>query len=142
MARLNNELISKYFPDSDKTQKGHLKGQHKGLQSTKVRQQIEIKIEPGTENVPAKPIRKHNDIFVRVTDLLDTIHTNQTGAFPMTSQQGYRYIMVGIHLDANYIFCKQMKNRTKGKMISAYQKIVDRMEISGLGLKHHWCPKR
>jgi hypothetical protein len=30
-----------------------------------------------------------------------------------------------------------MKNRTEGEMITAYQKMVDRMEISGLGLKHH-----
>ena len=30
-----------------------------------------------------------------------------------------------------------MKNRTEGEMINAYQKIVDRMEVSGLGLKHH-----
>ncbi len=45
--------------------------------------------------------------------------------------------MVGIHLDANYIFCELMKNRTEGVVITAYQKMVDRMEIAGLGLKHH-----
>jgi hypothetical protein len=45
--------------------------------------------------------------------------------------------MVCIHLDANYIFCEPMKNRTEGEMINAYQKIVHRMEVSGLGLKHH-----
>jgi hypothetical protein len=70
-------------------------------------------------------------------DLADTIHTDQTGAFPMTSQCGYRYIMVGIHLDANYIYCELMKNRTEDEMISAYQRMVNRMEVSGLGLKHH-----
>jgi hypothetical protein len=30
-----------------------------------------------------------------------------------------------------------MKNRTEGEMIKAYQKMVDRMLLSGLGLKHH-----
>jgi hypothetical protein len=30
-----------------------------------------------------------------------------------------------------------MKNRTEGKMINAYQKMVDRMQLAGLGLKHH-----
>ena len=45
--------------------------------------------------------------------------------------------MVGIHLDANYIFCKLMKNRTEGKMITAYQKMVKRMKLLALGLKHH-----
>ncbi len=44
--------------------------------------------------------------------------------------------MVGIDLDANYIFYKLMKNRTEGKMITAYQRMVDRMKLSALGLKH------
>ena len=45
--------------------------------------------------------------------------------------------MVGIHLDANYIFCKSKKNQTKGKMIMAYQKMVDRMKLLAHGLTHH-----
>ena len=45
--------------------------------------------------------------------------------------------MVGIHIDANYIFCETMKNRTEGELINAYQKMVDRMQLAGLGLKHH-----
>ncbi len=46
--------------------------------------------------------------------------------------------MVGIHLDAYYIFRELMKNRTESAMITAYQKMVDRMIIARLGLKHHW----
>jgi hypothetical protein len=72
-----------------------------------------------------------------VYKLVEEIYTDQTGAFPVTSQRGYRYIMVSIHIDADYIFCKLMKNRKEGEMITAYQKMVDRMEIAGLGLKHH-----
>ncbi len=45
--------------------------------------------------------------------------------------------MVAIHLDANYIFCEAMKNRSEDKMIEAYQKIIDRMKTAGLGLKTH-----
>ncbi len=30
-----------------------------------------------------------------------------------------------------------MRNRTKGKMITAYQRMVDRMKLLALGLKHH-----
>jgi hypothetical protein len=30
-----------------------------------------------------------------------------------------------------------MKNQTKGKMITAYQSMVDRMKLLALGLKHH-----
>jgi hypothetical protein len=135
---LTTTLIAKHFPDSDETQKGHMKGQRKGVRSTKVKK-VKIKIEPGTEEVThhPTPAKKMNDIFVKMYELSDETHTDQTGKFPVTSQRGYRYIMVGIHIDSNYIFCETMKNRTEGEMITAYQKMIDRMETAGLGLKHH-----
>jgi len=49
---LTTTLISKHFPDSNETQKGHMKGQRKGVRSTKVKPAIEIKIEPGQEDAP------------------------------------------------------------------------------------------
>ncbi len=116
-----------------------MKGQRKGVRLTKVKPAIEIKIDPGQEDAPPKlvAIRKLNDIFVNIYKLVETIHTDQTGAFPVTSQRGYQYIMVGIHIDANYIFGETMKNRTEGEMINTYQKMVDRMQLAGFGLKHH-----
>jgi hypothetical protein len=112
-----------------------MKGQRKGIRSTKIREQVEIKIEPGTEVLPQQPMKKQHDIFVVIYKLAKEVHTNQTGAFPITSQHGYQYIMVGIHLDANYIFCKLMKNRMENEMIKAYECMVRRMKNSGLGLK-------
>ncbi len=106
---------------------------------TRVKVATTIKIKLGMDHSPPKlvAIKRMNDIFVKIYKLTKTIHTDQPGTFPITSQQGYRYIMVGIRLDANYIFCELMKNRTELEMITAYQKMVDRMEIAGLGLKHH-----
>jgi hypothetical protein len=83
------------------------------------------------------PIVKHSDIFMRIKDLSDTIHSDQMGGFPYTSQRGNRYIMVAIHLNANYIFNKPMKNRTEEEMMAAYQRIVNRKRAVGLGLKKH-----
>ncbi len=114
-----------------------MKGQRKGVLSTKVSAPVAIKVEQGTDNPPSSTIKKHYNIFVVVYKLLDTVHTDQTRAFLITSQQGYWYIMVGIHLDASYIFCKLLKNQTKGKMIMAYQKMVNRMKLLALGSKHH-----
>jgi hypothetical protein len=74
---------------------------------------------------------------VRIEDLSDIIHLDQTGGFPYTSQRGNHYIMVAIHLDANYIFNEPMKNRTEEEMMAAYQRIVNRMRAAGLGLKKH-----
>ncbi len=139
---LTTTLILKHFPDSDETQKGHMKGQQEGVWSTKVSAPVMIKVEPRKANPPSPSIKKRYDIFIVVYKLLDTVHTDQTGAFPIMSQQGYRYIMVGIHLDASYIFCELMKNQTEGKMITAYQKMVDRMKLLALRLKHHHLDKK
>jgi hypothetical protein len=44
---------------------------------------------------------------------------------------------MAIHLNANYIFIKAMKNRTQEEMMEAYQCIINQMQASGLGLKKH-----
>jgi hypothetical protein len=70
---LNIVALHKYFPDLDKMQKGHMKGQWQGIHSTKQRaldhlveseKLVKIKVEPGTEEV--SPAKCHNDIFVHV----------------------------------------------------------------------------
>jgi hypothetical protein len=131
------------LPDLDETAKGHLKSQCQGVRSTKQKAFKKIikveegRIKIGGESSPFRPLppTKLNDIFVHVEDLSEEIHTNQTGAFPHTSQRRNCYIMVVIYLDANYIFAKPMKNRTEGEIIRVYQKILNRMKAAGLGLK-------
>jgi hypothetical protein len=83
---LTTTLILKHFSNLDKMQKGHMTGQQKGVRLTEVRTPVTIKIEPGTENPPPPTIKKHKDIFVVVYKLLDTVHMDQTGAFPITLQ--------------------------------------------------------
>ena len=56
-------------------------------------------------------------------------------SIPPHIQCGNRYIMVAVHLDANYIFTELMKNRTEGEMVRAYQKLIHRMQAAGLGVK-------
>jgi hypothetical protein len=136
------QLIHKYMPDLDETAKGHLKGQRQGIRSTKQKafekmievEEARIKIEGDFSPFRPLPPTKLNDIFVRMEDINKEIHTNQTGALPHTSQHSNCYILVAVHLDANYIFAKPMKNRTEGEMIMVYQKIINRMKAAGLGL--------
>jgi hypothetical protein len=143
--KLTVTLINRYFPDSDETIKGHIKGQRQGIRSTKQlaldkiieNEEVRIKIEGEGSPFHQIPITKTHEAFFRIDDLTDSIHTKQTGAFPFTSQRGNRYIMVAIHLDANYIFVQPMRNRTKEEMIRAYEKIINRMRMAGLGLKNH-----
>jgi hypothetical protein len=140
MAGLTAKMIHRHFPDSNKTVRGHLKGQQQGIHSTKQKapdklvEMAAISLHSATLKAP---IVKHSDIFVRIKDLSNTIHLDQMGGFPYTSQRSNCYIMVAIHLDANYIFNKPMKNRTEEEMMAAYQRIVNRMRAAGLGLKKH-----
>jgi hypothetical protein len=98
---------------------------------------VRIKIEGKKSPFHHIPITKSHKTFFRIEDLSDLIHTNQTGAFTFTSQQGNRYIMVAIHLNTNYIFVELMRSRSQEKMIRAYEKIFNRMRLAGLGLKKH-----
>jgi hypothetical protein len=127
---LTAKMIHRHFPDSDKTVRGHLKGQQQEIRSTKqkVLDKLVEMAAPSLQSATLKaPIVKHSDIFVRIKDLSDTIHLDQTGSFPYTSQRGNRYIMLAIHLNANHIFNKLMKDRTEEEMMAAYQRIVNRM---------------
>jgi hypothetical protein len=49
-----------------------------------------IKIEGKGSPFHQIPINKMHEVFFRVDNLTDSIHTNQTGSFPLTSQQGNR----------------------------------------------------
>ncbi len=141
--KLTIQPIHKYMPDSYETAKGHLKGQCQGIRSMKPKafekmievEEARIKIKGDFSPFHPLPPTKLNDIFMRMEDLNEEIHTNQTGAFPHTSQRGNCYIMVAIHLNAIYIFAKPMKNRMEREMIRVYQKIIKRMKMAGLGLK-------
>ena len=84
-------LINKYMPDSDKTAKGHLKGQRQGIclpkhnAVTALVEQEETRIKIEGEDSPYKPLppTKFKDIFMRMVNLTNEIHTNQTVAFPL-----------------------------------------------------------
>jgi hypothetical protein len=133
-----SKMIHRHFPDSNKTIRGHLKGQQQGICSTKQKaldKLVEMASTSLQSATPKARIIKHSNIFVHIEDLSNTIHLDQTGSFPYTSQRGNRHIMVAIHLNANYIFNEPMKNRTEEEMMAAYQRIVNRMRAAGLRLK-------
>jgi hypothetical protein len=92
---LTAKIIHRHFPDSDKTIRGHLKGQRQGICSTKQKALDKlVKMAATSQHLATlkAPIVKHSDIFVCIKDLSDTIHSDQTGGFPYTSQRGNHYI--------------------------------------------------
>jgi hypothetical protein len=111
-----------HFPESDETQKGHMKKQCQGTRSTRVQD----KMEP---NVPALP--KMKDIYIKIHNATKTMHSNQTGRFPATSSRGNKYIMVLVEVNGNFIDAEPMKNKLEGPRIKACIALWTRLTTSG-----------
>eukprot|EP00804_Cyclotella_cryptica_P003025 CCRYP_006012-RA/>CCRYP_006012-RA protein AED:0.40 eAED:0.40 QI:0/0/0/1/0/0/2/0/304 len=104
------------LPESDETQKGHMKQIQQGLRSTK----------RTTTPPPSTPTpgTKHQDVYLHVYDATKkTMNTDQTGRFPVISQQGHKYLMVAVDFDGNYIDAECMKSHKTNNLIKAYQNI-------------------
>ena len=80
-------------------------------------------------NVPAT--LKTKEVYTKVHNATETMHTDQTGRFPATSSKGNQYIMVLVEVDGNFIDAEPMKNRSEGAMIKAYKALWDRLTASG-----------
>ncbi len=76
-------------------------------------------------------IPKAKDIYIKVHNATETIHTDQTGRFPAISSKGNQYIMILVEIDGNFIDAEPMKNKSEGLMIKAYQELWARLTASG-----------
>ncbi len=122
---LTIENVNKHFPESDETQKGHMKQVKQGVRSTKVIDEdamLDFKPQPGV---------KHKDVYLRVFDATKkAMYTDQTGKFPITSSRGNKYLMVAVELDGNYIDAEPLKTRTAQSLIKAYKAIHARWKAT------------
>jgi hypothetical protein len=99
-----------------------MKKQRQGVQSTRVQDKTET-------TLPALPKMKH--VYIKIHNATETMHSDQTGRFPMTSSRGNKYIMVLVEVDGNYIDAEPMKNKSEGAMIKAYIALWMRLTASG-----------
>ncbi|KAL7544565.1 hypothetical protein ACHAWF_007943 [Thalassiosira exigua] len=65
------------------------------------------------------------------------MYTDQTGAFPVQSRRGNRYVMILCKIDNNVIMSEPMKNRTSGTMVEAYRALMKRLKRAGIKPKKH-----
>ena len=54
-------------------------------------------------NVSQLKVKKIQNVYTRVYDVRNTVFSDQTGQFPMRSQQGNKYIMVMVKINSNEI---------------------------------------
>ena len=86
--------ITKFFPESGETQKGHMQQQRQGARSTKVLDKdtlLGFTLSPGMGC---------KDIYLHVFNATKkAMYTNKTGRFSITFSKGNKYIMVAVELD-------------------------------------------
>ncbi len=122
---IGTKNVRKYNLESEKTQLGHIQGQHQGVRLTRPKQPVNINPNPS--------IKKKHNIFVHIYELNQkdhltaTIYANQTGDFPYISSQGNRSIMLLHHVESNSFWVDPLKNQTEGSLIAAQTQALERM---------------
>ncbi len=139
---LTADAVNRHYPDSEETPKGHGWKAPSGLRSTKVTTPaLDDSAEAFGVEDSTRPTKKDKMVFHRILDMEDEatpkIYTNQPGQFPKESSRRNQYIMVLAEVDSNAILVEPMKNRTAGKMVWAYQVLIDRLNSAGIFPKLH-----
>jgi hypothetical protein len=121
------ENISRHFPESDETQKGHMKQTKQGVRSTKIVDKdamLGFKQQPGI---------KHKDVYLMVFDATKKLmFSDQTGKFSIRLARGNKYIMVAVEFDGNYIDGEPLQSRSAKSLTKAYQAIFQRWKATGV----------
>ena len=117
---LTVELGNKYFLRKEATTKVHIRQHYKGTQSTRLKQEVPITTQ---QELPEILTKQTNQLFLKVTKFPNKIYTDKTGRFPVTSSQGYKYIMIAYDYDSNNILAEPLKSSTSLHIKNAYHKM-------------------
>ena len=125
---LTTTNVTQHIQFKDATMKGHLDHVRKNLRSTT------------TTNTECKEIEaehKTHFAFAAVKEI-GKIYTDQTGAFPVLSSRGHRYIFILYHYDTNAILTEPLKNRTANEIHRAHANLVQYLQQRGYSPTMHW----
>jgi hypothetical protein len=111
---LTVENVNKHYPETNETDKGHMKMQQMNVRSTKVLNKQTMQEDTKT------PLPKKNDVYMYVFNTHNTMYTNQTGVFPVTSSHGNKYVMVMCEVNGNHIDAELMKSQTTDLLVQTY----------------------
>jgi hypothetical protein len=122
------ENVSRHFPESDETQKGHTKQTKQGVRSTKI---LDKDAMLGLQQKPGSNTQRH--VYLMVFDATKkSVFSDQTGKFHITSARGSKYIMVAVELDGNYIDGKPIQSRKAMSLTKANQAIFQHWKATGV----------
>ena len=148
---LSARLINKYIGVELATEAGHMRAFPKGVRSTskpsnrgRPRNHAPTKEELTNAVVEATSIPQQTSgnkrthwVFMTAALADGWMASDQTGAFPRTSNRGHKYMAVFYVFDANFIKGVPIKSRNKEELLRAYKIIYDWCEQRGVKPKLH-----
>jgi hypothetical protein len=135
---LTSQAVTKHFPQSEATTKGHMDQTRKNVRTTQTRAN-QPKVQREQEDEPKQEPNNAStqQLFAAITET-GKIYTDQTGRFPVTSSRGNKYILVLYNYDTNAILTEPLKNRTGNEILRAYQKLHTYLTNRGFKPRTHW----
>ena len=110
---LTTKLITKHLPPSVNTALDHLRQQYQNTRSTRIK---EVPLPP--PNIK----QKTNNAFICFKPT-STIFSDQTGAFPVISSCGYRYIMFVYVYDINAILMRCLRTKAGAEHLQTFKDV-------------------
>jgi hypothetical protein len=133
---LTPSAVQKYYPQTIATAKGHLDQTRQNIRSTKNKTvEAPTTIEMIPQQEPNNKIT--NQAFATVKET-GKVYTDQTGQFPITSSNGYKYMLVMYHYDTNAILVEPLKTRHGNEMLRGYKKLYTHLTNRGFKPTTHW----
>ena len=103
---LTAKAVEKYFPESEETQKGHMRSVKAGIRSTK-KETMKGTDEDVVNSGNMEDKAKRKELVIKQVDLEEEfkkqVSSDQTGRFPYRSFKGNQYVMVIHESDSNAI---------------------------------------
>ena len=133
---LSADGIRKHLPKSIQTTMGHLHKVRKNLRPTAKVTATDImedtEEDPSEAYLPPRTIKNREHIVqvtaVKFEDLKGMTSSDQTGAFPMTSARGNKYIMVMEDSDTGSILATAIKSRKKEHLLEGFIEMNDTLK--------------
>jgi hypothetical protein len=127
---LTARAVKRYLPPSMATAKGHMDKHRKNHRSTKP---VPKEEEQDTDEFPTQAPQS-NALFACfgiANAQGHIVYTDLTGAFPITSNAGNKYLLILYDYDSNAILCEPMKNRSDVEALRAYDLLYTQLSRHG-----------
>jgi hypothetical protein len=118
---LTRPTLKKHPPNLLNTIEGHLDSARKNYRTIRPNEVEETDEDKFPASNPGN-IRTHS-MFLSTFPTKNTLYTDQTGAYPITSNREVKYLFCAYDYDSNKIFMRGLRNKTKEALIKAHQQI-------------------